>query len=179
MLAVARERCPGVRFHRATLTDFNLRRQFDVVTCLFGAIAYAKTATGLWRATRCLVRHLRPGGVLIVEPWVTPERFVTGRLVFDRVDDSDLKVARMYVTKRRGAVSVFDSEYLVATARSVAHFTERQELGLFTDAQYRAAFETAGLVVVATGPNLFGYGLYVCRSSGGIKRRDSARRRLS
>jgi hypothetical protein len=96
--------------------------------------------------------------------------------VFDQVDDADLKVARMYVTKRRGSVSVFDSEYLVANATSVTHFTERQELGLFTDEQYREAFHNAGLSVVATGPELFGYGLYVCRPSDDIKRRDSARR---
>jgi SAM-dependent methyltransferase len=165
MLAIARERCPGVRFHQGSLVAFNLHRRFDVVTCLFGAIAYAKTLVGLRTATRCLVRHLQPGGVLVIEPWISPERFVAGRLVFDRVDDADLKVARMYVTKRRGAVSVFDSQYLVATGAGVAHFTERQELGLFTDQQYRTAFRSSGLRVVATGPQLFGYGLYVCRSA--------------
>ena len=111
MLAIARNRCPGVRFHQGSLVDFNLRRRFDVITCLFGALAYAKTMASLRKATRCFVSHLQPGGVLIVEPWVSPERFVAGRLVFDRVDDAELKVARMYITKRRGAVSVFDSQY--------------------------------------------------------------------
>jgi SAM-dependent methyltransferase len=176
MLAIARKRCPGVRFHQGTLVDFNIHRQFDVITCLFGAIGYAKTSGGLRKAMRCLVGHLRPGGVVVVEPWITPEKFIAGRLVFDRVDDADLKVARLYITKRRGAVSVFDSQYLVATATGVAHFTERQELGLFTDQQYRAAFRNAGLRTVATGPELFGYGLYVCRPGQDVKRRDSARR---
>lgn len=176
MLAIARKRCPGVRFHQASLVAFDLRRRFDVITCLFGAIAYAKTVASLRKATRSLVRHLEPRGVLVVEPWVGPERFVAGRIVFDRVDDAELKVARMYITKRRGAVSVFDSQYLVASANGVSHFTERQELGLFTDRQYRAAFEHAGLKVVATGPHLFGYGLYVCRVADDIKRKDTARR---
>ena len=163
MLAIARERCPGIRFHQGSFVAFNLRRRYDVITCLFGAIAYAKTVASLRKATRCLARHLQPGGVLVVEPWISPERFVAGRLVFDRVDEAGLKVARMYVTKRRGAVSVFDSQYLVATRTGVEHFTEQQELGLFTDQQYRAAFHQAGLRVVATRPQLFGYGLYVCR----------------
>jgi hypothetical protein len=65
----------------------------------------------------------------------------------------------------------------VATAARAEHFTERQELGLFTDQQYRAAFQDAGLTVIATKPDLFGYGLYVCRQSSDVKRRDSARRR--
>jgi ubiquinone/menaquinone biosynthesis C-methylase UbiE len=162
MLAIARKRCPGIRFHHGSFVRFNLRRRFDVITCLFGALAYAKTLASLRKATRCLVRHLQPGGVLVVEPWISPERFVVGRLVFDRVDDANLKVARMYVTKRRGAVSVFDSHYLVATGNGVAHFRERQELGLFTDQQYRMVLDAAGLEVVG-GPQLFGYGLYVCR----------------
>jgi SAM-dependent methyltransferase len=175
MLTIARKRCPGVRFHQGSLVAFNLRRRFDVITCLFGAIAYAKTVASLRKATRSLARHIEPRGVLIVEPWISPARFVAGRLVFDRVDDAELKVARMYVTKRRGAVSVFDSQYLVADATGVSHFTERQELGLFTDRQYRAAFQNAGLKVAA-GPQLFGYGLYVCRLSDDVKRRDTALR---
>jgi SAM-dependent methyltransferase len=175
MLAVARERLGGIRFHQGTLVDFNLDRQFDVVTCLFGAIAYARTSAGLRNAVRCLARHVRPGGVIVVEPWISPERYVTGRLVFDRVDDSNLKVARMYITKRRGAVSVFDSHYIVATASGVTHFTERQELGLYTDDQYRSAFHSAGLKVVATGPALFDYGLYVCRYNGAKSRNRNHR----
>ena len=51
MLAIARKRCPGVRFHQGTLVDFNLNRQFDVITCLFGAIGYAKTSAASGR--RC------------------------------------------------------------------------------------------------------------------------------
>jgi SAM-dependent methyltransferase len=162
MLAIARKRCPGVRFHKGTVVDFTLSRRFDVVTCLFGSIGYARTLAGLRSAVWSMARHLHPNGVLIVEPWVGPERFITGRVVFDHADSGDLKAARMYVTKRRGTVSIFDSHYLVATAAGVEHFTERQELGLFTDAQYRAAFQNAALTVVASGLDLFGYGVYVC-----------------
>jgi hypothetical protein len=83
----------------------------------------------------------------------------------------------MYITRRRGTVSVFDSHYVVATATGVKHFRERQELGLFTDEQYRAAFQDVGLTVIATKPDLFGYGVYVCRMASDAKRRDSALRR--
>jgi SAM-dependent methyltransferase len=165
MLAVAREHCPGVPLHQATLVDFDLARTFDVVVCLFGSIGYAVSASNMRLAVCSMARHVRPGGALIVEPWLSPERFVAGRPVFDCVDDPDLKVARMYVTRREGAVSVFDSDYLVGTAGGVTHFTERQELGLFTDDEYRAAMSDARLEVVDTTGSLFGYGLYVCRAA--------------
>ena len=167
MLEVARARCPGIPLHQGSLVDFSLGRRFDVVTCLFGSLAYAGDEASLRRAVKCLVNHLQAGGLLVVEPWVTPNRFISGRLVFDMVNDPDLKVARMYVSERRDTVSVFDSTYLVGTADGVTSFRECQELGLFGDDAYRNAFARAGLEVVDATGDLFGYGLYVCRIRDG------------
>lgn len=162
MLDVARKRCPTVPLHEMSLVDFRIGHCFDVVTCLFGSIGYTVTVDNLQRAVRCMAAHLHPRGICVVEPWISPEHFVSGKLVFDSSDDPDLKVARMYVTRAEGRVSIFESEYLVATIEGIAHFKERQELGLFTDAEYRMAFSRAGLDVVDSGADLFGYGLYVC-----------------
>ena len=82
MLEVARARCPGVPFHEGSFVDFHLGRLFDAVTCLFGSIGYAGTPDGLHQAIGSMARHLKPGGVLIVEPWLMPPAFVPGRLVF-------------------------------------------------------------------------------------------------
>lgn len=166
MLEVARARCPGVPFHEGSLVEFSLGRRFDIVTCLFGSIAYALDEAGLRRAALNLAEHLQPGGLTIVEPWLTPGRFVSGRLVLDTANDPDLKVARLYVTERQGDVSVFDSTYLVGTPDGVTSFRERQELGLFGDDVYRRAFSEAGLDVIDAEGDLFGYGLYVCRGPG-------------
>jgi SAM-dependent methyltransferase len=162
MLEIARLRCQDIPLHQGTLIDFCLLDTFDVVTCLFGSIGYCVTVENLHRATRCMASHLRPGGALVVEPWITPVRFVSGRLVLDLVDDPDLKVARMYVTRSEGRISVFESDYLVGSMQGVTRFSEREELGLFTDEEYRTAFRMAGLDVVETAADLFGYGLYVC-----------------
>ena len=163
MLEIAQTRCPGVPLHQGSLVEFSLGRRFDVVTCLFGSIAYASDEASLRRAVHRMVNHLQAGGLLIVEPWVMPDRFIAGRLVFDMVNDPDLKVARMYVTQRRENVSIYDSTYLVGTSDGVTSFHERQEIGLFGDDAYRSAFSDAGLDVVDATGDLFGYGLYVCR----------------
>ena len=76
MLDVARTRCPGVPLHQRSLVEFDLDRRFDVVTCLFGSIAYATDEASLRRAVRSLADHLQAGGLLIVEPWVTTHPFV-------------------------------------------------------------------------------------------------------
>ncbi len=166
MLAVARARCPDVPLHEGSFVEFDRQRRFDVVTCLFGSLAYARDVPTLGRAVACLAHHLQPGGLLVVEPYVTPERFITGRLVFDSADGTDLAAARMYVTARDGNVAVLESTYLVADASGIGSFRERQELGLFTDEEYRRTFEGARLQLVDATGDLFGYGLYVCRTPG-------------
>jgi ubiquinone/menaquinone biosynthesis C-methylase UbiE len=162
MLDVARERCPDVPLHEGSLIDFRLNRQFDVVTCLFGSIGYALNTADLRRAVRCMANHVRPGGAVVVEPWISPERFLTDKIVFDSVNDQGLKVSRMYVTERKGRIAVYDQHYLVATTHGVKYFSEREELGLFSEEEYRSAFHAADLDVLDSPENLFGYGLFVC-----------------
>lgn len=168
MVAVARQRLPDVRLHEADMQEFELGRTFDVVTCLFSAVAYVRTLEGLERSVRSMARHLRPGGVLLVEPWIEPHRYRVGEVTANFVDEPDLKIAWMYTSEIDGRVSVFDIAYLVGTPAGVEHFTERHEMGLYTAEQYRLAFEAADLDVVHHQVGPFGRGLYVAtkRASG-------------
>ena len=67
MLDLARTRCPGVAFHQGSLIEFDLGKRFDVVTCLFGSIAYALNPADLQRAAKRLSSHVRTGGAVVVE----------------------------------------------------------------------------------------------------------------
>lgn len=78
MLAIARRRLPQLRFHQADMTELRRGRQYDVVTCLFSAIAHLQTAQRLRAAIACMARHLKTGGVLFVEPFIAP-RSMAGR----------------------------------------------------------------------------------------------------
>jgi ubiquinone/menaquinone biosynthesis C-methylase UbiE len=162
MLAVARGRFPEVTFHHGDMLDFDLRRQFDVVTCLFSAIGYVKTPARMAHAVANLARHLAPGGVLIVEPWLTPEAYEgPPRVRALYVDNPELKIARMNTAEVRDRVSLFNFHYLVGTPQRVEYFTEHHELGLFTTAEYRDAFTTAGLAVTHDPEGLMGRGLFI------------------
>jgi hypothetical protein len=77
------------------------------------------------------------------------------------VDEQDLKVARM--SRSEPAVdnlSVLDFHYLVGDEKGVRHVTERHELGLFEDHEYRRAFEQAGLTPNRDEEGPCGRGLY-------------------
>jgi len=147
LLKFARERCPEVSFHQRNMTDFNLGRTFDVITCLFASISYVKTVECLDQAVASMARHLRPGGIMIVEPWVNPESYWRDKVVANFVDEPDLKITWMYTHEIDGLVSVFNSHYLVGTPQGIEYFTEKYEMGLFTQEQYLDSFRKAGLEV--------------------------------
>jgi SAM-dependent methyltransferase len=171
MLRVARRRHPDVAFHQADMTDFHLGRQFDVIVCLFSAIAYTHTAPRLCQMLRVAAEHLYPGGVFAAEPFIAPERWRDGLVHADFVDQPDLKLARMNISRREGHLAVLDFHFLVATASGVEYFTERHDLALFTHEEYLDAFRLAGLEVHHDPDGLMGRGLYIGLRPGDARER--------
>ena len=126
LLNVATRRLPGVALHQADMRDFGLGRIFDVVTCLFSSIGYVETADRLAHAVEAMARHLAPPGVLIVEPWLSPDEFDPhhiGRAMV--VEQPDCQAVRMNGSRVEGSRSILDFHYLVGRPGSVEHLTER------------------------------------------------------
>jgi len=161
MLAIARQNYPDIPFHQADMAEFDLGKQFDIVTCLFSSIGYVKTKKRLEQAIQTMTEHLLPGGVLIMEPWFTPEQWKPGRVSALFVDQPELKIARMNTSEAEGCLSFFVFHYTVGTPQGVEYFTERHELGLFTSEEYLEAFRKAKLEVIHDPEGLDGRGLYI------------------
>jgi SAM-dependent methyltransferase len=161
LLAVARGRLDGIPLHKGDMRGFDLGSRFDVVTCLFSAIGHLETTAELDAAIATMTRHLEDGGVLLVEPWVTPEAWTSGKPALLTVDEPELKIARISMTGRRGTTSLLDFHYLVATPDGMRSLSEHMELGLFTRGETEAAFERAGLAVSYDEHGLIGRGLYI------------------
>ena len=161
MLRVARKKHPNIRFTRSDMRDFDLERQFEVVICLFSAIGYMRTKTDLYKAIRSMRRHLLPGGILLVEPWFTPEQWHRGRVSTILVEKPDIKIVRMTRGGAKGKVSLLDFHYLIGTSRGIKHIVEHHEFGLFSHEEYLDAFTKAGLTVTHDPEGVDGRGLYI------------------
>lgn len=161
LLEVARQRCPNITFHHADMIDFELGRQFDALTCLFSAIAYVQTIERLNQTVQNFARHLRSGGVAVVEGWLLPEQFHAGHLGAIFVDQPALKIARLNNSSIDGRVSILHFHYLVGTPDGITSFTEDHAVGLFTDAEYRAAFASAKLELHVEMEGLTGRPVYI------------------
>lgn len=161
LLEVARQKLPQVPLFTGDMRDFDLGQTFDAVTCLFSAIGYMETDADLRRAFAAMARHVAPGGLLIVEPWFSPGQFVNGHIHAMLVEEPDLKIARMSVSRVEGRLSILDMHHLVATPDGVEHFSEQHRMGLFTHEDYLEAVAAAGLESVYNEQGLTGRGLYL------------------
>jgi len=148
--------------------DFDLGRTYDVVTCLFSAIAIVETFERLECAIRCMARHVRPGGALIIEPWFTPQQWHPGRpftLVGGVGGD---KVYRTSVSIKERHRSVLLHHYLRVRPYAIEHYDERIELGLFTRDEMTWAHEFSGMQAQYESEGLMGRGLYIGRHAAEV-----------
>ncbi len=161
LVEIARRRNPEVTFHIGDMTDFDLGTRFDVITCLFSSIGYVKTLEGLRLAIRSMVRHLEAEGLLIIEPWFSPDDWHPNTVHALFIDDPELKIARINTSFVEGKVSIFDLHHLIGTPKETRHVIEHHEMGLFDTEEMISAMEEAGLVVEHDPEGLTGRGLYI------------------
>ena len=145
MLARARKKLPRAHFAKGAMQSFRLPGRFDVITCLFSAIGYVRSESDLGRTLVNFARHLSPGGIVVVEPWVTPGEYREGTVHLGTYGTKAHPIARMNTSERHGGRSVMDMHYLVAEGAKVRHWVERHDLGLFSVKTMLRAFRSAGL----------------------------------
>jgi SAM-dependent methyltransferase len=161
MVELARAR--GLRAEVADMAALDLGRRFDVVACLFSSIGYVPDLQG---AVASLARHVAPGGVLVVEPWLSPEQILPDHIGLTSAESESAAVARMNTTRVEGSSSVLEFHYLIGRAGTIEHRTETHRLWLWTRDEYGAAFAAAGLDAAYDDEGLMGRGLWLATPRG-------------
>ncbi|WP_447002706.1 class I SAM-dependent methyltransferase [Saccharothrix isguenensis] len=167
MLAVAEAGVPGLRTHRADMREVDLASRFDVITCLF-AVPHLRSAAELELTVARLVRHLAPGGVLLVEPWYAPEEFIEGYVSRDVIEEPERTTVRLsHSTRLDGSRIRMVVHYAEAHAvTGIRHSTDTFDLTLFTAPEFENAFAAAGCVAEHVPATPFRWGLWVARQRG-------------
>lgn len=145
MLDVCAAKHPDIDLHQGDYADVDIGATFDVVVCLFSSIGYALAEARLRQAIDNLVRHTRPGGVVVIDGWLRPEAAIDGFKSQDTFGDDGMLVARSTLAFVRDGHTDMYAGHLVNDGASIRYYTERHQMGLFEDETYLAAMADAGL----------------------------------
>ncbi len=136
MLGVAQQMFPSVEFLHGDFATVNWNKTFDVVMCLFGSIGYAGTLETLNLTVDNMFRHVRKGGVVMIEPWISADEFKPGTAHMRTGRSNESCVARLNTNRLENGLAILEFHHLVATPSGVEHFVERHEVGLFATDDY-------------------------------------------
>lgn len=161
MLEIAREKLPGIPFYEMDMANFKLSEQYDVIISLFSAIGYVKTVERLNQTIASAKKHLLSGGMLMIEPWFTPEDFEIHRndVLFGETEST--KACRMRESIIKNHIASIKEHILISHAGQVAHFTSEHEFGLFTAQQITHTLNAYQFETVYFEHGLTGRGLYI------------------
>ncbi len=132
MLKIARKNAKGVTFKEADMKTLRLGKQFDVVMCLLSSIGYVKTAASLEKTIQNFSKHLKKGGLALIEPSHAKSLYVSGEPRVTTYDGKDAKIARINYTNLRQATAVLNMHILITErGKDAKYFVDKHELGLF------------------------------------------------
>ena len=98
-IEIAKEKAPSGEFWVADMSDFSLPKTYDVVLCLFSSIGYLPSEEKIVAALGRFKKHLNPGGIILIGPWITPDDWQVGHTGMVTAESNDLKLCRMDVTE--------------------------------------------------------------------------------
>lgn len=155
MAAIAETRLgPSVKVTVGDMRDFRLGRQFDALTCLFSSIGYMQSWDELRATLERFAAHLSPGGILVLEPWFSPDEWQDGTVWHSSVEENGRTIVRLsYSGLTEDGKSTTDMHYLYGEEGvGLRHWQDKHTLSLFTGDEYLDAFAAAGFGPVEEVP---------------------------
>lgn len=165
MVRLARRRLPGVEVRVGDMRAFEVDAPYDLLLCMFSSIGYLQPEA-LPGALRAFHDAVRPGGFVVIEPWLTPGAFKPGHVHGLQHSSEGICVSRQTCTRLEGRVSILDFAFLVTRPGGHEVFYETHRMHLVEVEELRAALVEAGLEPTWHPEGLTGRGLWIARRPG-------------
>lgn len=136
----------NIPLHQGDMTSFDLGRQHDVVTCLFSAIGHLLSTEALHAGIARMAAHLEPGGLLMVEGWLTPDMWHDGHVSIEEAPHENGRVIRVTRSWREGRITTLEMHHFATRPPAKADYlVVTHQTALYSVDEYLAAFRAAGL----------------------------------
>ncbi|MCA9296658.1 MAG: hypothetical protein KC983_09070, partial [Phycisphaerales bacterium] len=127
---------------------------------------YLPDEAALGAAMRTMAEHIRPGGVVIVEPAVLRECVQPAEQQVTEITWNGARIVRTTTAKREGNVLRIRFAFTCDGVEGRRAFTEEHRIQLFARTMYYRAFCAAGLRVMHAPANGTDLGLFIGRRPG-------------
>lgn len=144
MLNIARKKLPKLEFVLGDMKKMELKKDFDVIICLFSAINYHTTLNELKNTFQRFYKHLKSGGVFIFDLGFCTENWEEGRMLVDAVVEGDLQLARISQSRLLDGVFNANFVFLVKEDGKMDFDIDQHHIGVFPTMKVRNILEKIG-----------------------------------
>lgn len=148
MLKEAGKKLPDIKFIRGDMRTFKIRKKFDVIVCLFSAIAYMHTQAQLQKAIKNFSDHLKQGGLMIIEGFIPPKEFKPDLVHGIYFNEPHLKIFRATKATKKGHLMTMDFHILVADKKEVKYINEKHIAAMYEDKVFLNIMKKENLISV-------------------------------
>ena len=133
MLKIAKKKNAKVKFIKGDMKNLDLDKsnKFDVIICMFAAIAYNLNYEELENTLKSFNTYLKPGGVLIFDLHIHEDYWLGDRVWVDTVVEKDFQVARISPSPKKKDVLDLNLILFVKDKGKIDFNIDHHQLGLF------------------------------------------------
>lgn len=132
MIKIAKKKFPKNKFYVENMIKFDLNKKYDIITSLFSSIAYVKTYENLNKTIKALNNHLKPGGVMIIEPFVKKELYIEGHTSSEFHETPQVTFCRMGISGHlNNDQAKLEFQTLIKKSDKIEYYKDTHTLGIF------------------------------------------------
>lgn len=145
------------------MSSFDLKKKYDVITCLFSAIGFLSGIEELNSTIKTFKRHLNENGLILIEPFFEPKDWIPEKnpLHLRVYEDKKIKYVRMSVTGRDNNFGTMHEHHLVAEDSHIEHFEEYAKQYLFEKSEIEEVLANNRFEVKYIKNEVFSRGLFI------------------
>lgn len=151
MIEQARSRRSDIDYHLGDACDFDLSKEFDVVSALFHVVSYLTEDTQLQTAFSNIRSHLKPGGLFVFDCWHGPTVLHQRPEVRVRRLASDntrvVRIAEPEMLPEKNRVNV-NFEIFVEEDGAWSQFTEEHPMRYLFQPEFEKLLSDTGMEIV-------------------------------
>jgi SAM-dependent methyltransferase len=147
MLAVARKKSKSIKFLQGDMRNFNLKKKFDIVLCLFSTMHYNQNYSELKKTLKNYYNHLEKSDLLIFDMGFNRERIKNSKSVVNHEFNETVDLVRFSKSRLFGNYCYLDMAYMIFKNNKFTYADEVHKMRIFETLKVKKILEQIGFKV--------------------------------